>query len=88
MRGAGERVAPILMTALATALALLPLVVYGDRPGQEIEVPMAVVVLGGLLTSTLLNLFVLPALYLWLGTAKRRPEPAPPPEIPVSILRV
>jgi len=64
------------MTALATALALLPLAVYGDRPGQEIEFPMAVVILGGLLTSTLLNLFVLPALYLWIGTARRHSEPS------------
>jgi len=65
IRGASERLSPIMMTALATALALVPLVVYGDRPGQEIEYPMAVVILGGLATSTLLNLFVLPGLYLW-----------------------
>jgi hypothetical protein len=55
MRGASERLSPLLMTALATALALAPLVFYGDRPGQEIEYPMAVVILGGLLTSTLLT---------------------------------
>ncbi|MBV8430567.1 MAG: efflux RND transporter permease subunit, partial [Solirubrobacterales bacterium] len=67
IRGASERLSPIMMTALATALALVPLVVYGNRPGQEIEYPMAVVILGGLATSTLLNLFVLPALYLWAG---------------------
>lgn len=60
IRGASERLPPILMTALALA----PLVVYGNQPGQEIEFPMAVVILGGLATSTLLNLFVLPALYL------------------------
>jgi CzcA family heavy metal efflux pump len=64
IRGASERLAPILMTALATGLALAPLVVYGSRPGQEVENPMAIVILGGLATSTLLNLFVLPALYL------------------------
>jgi CzcA family heavy metal efflux pump len=64
MRGAAERLSPILMTALATALAVAPLVFFGDRPGQEIEFPMAVVILGGLATSTLLNLFVLPSLYL------------------------
>jgi CzcA family heavy metal efflux pump len=75
MRGASERLTPILMTALATALALLPLVVYGNRPGQEIEFPMAVVILGGLLTSTLLNLLVLPAVYLWLGGTRRTPAP-------------
>ncbi len=64
LRGAQERLSPILMTALATALALVPLVIFGDRPGQEIENPMAIVILGGLATSTLLNLFVLPTLYL------------------------
>ncbi|MFO0601881.1 MAG: efflux RND transporter permease subunit [Polyangiales bacterium] len=67
LRGAVERLAPILMTALATALALVPLVAGGRRPGHEIEHPMAVVILGGLVTSTLLNLFVLPALYLRFG---------------------
>src|SRR3954454_12501455 len=64
LRGAKERLSPILMTSLATGLALVPLVVLGDRPGHEIEYPLAVVILGGLLTSTLLNLFVTPALYL------------------------
>ena len=67
LRGAEERLAPILMTALATALALVPIVVGGDRAGYEIEHPLAVVILGGLVTSTVLNLFVVPALYLWLG---------------------
>ncbi|MHB8694373.1 MAG: efflux RND transporter permease subunit [Solirubrobacteraceae bacterium] len=64
LRGARERLAPILMTALATGLALLPFVIFGDKPGQEIEHPMAIVILGGLLTSTLLNLFIVPVLYL------------------------
>ncbi len=67
IRGSVERLAPILMTALATALALVPLVLAGNKPGHEIEHPMAVVILGGLVTSTLLNLFLLPALYLALG---------------------
>ena len=67
LRGAKERLSPILMTASATALALLPLVVSGDKPGQEIEHPMAIVIIGGLVTSTLLNLFVVPALYLRFG---------------------
>lgn len=67
LRGARERLAPILMTALATALALVPLALAGDKPGHEIEHPMAVVILGGLVTSTALNLFVMPSLYLWLG---------------------
>jgi Cu/Ag efflux pump CusA len=72
LRGAGERLSPILMTALATALALLPLVVFGNRPGQEIENPMAIVILGGLATSSLMNLFVIPALYLRFGRPRRR----------------
>ena len=62
MRGANERLIPILMTAAVTALGLLPLAAGMSRPGQEIEGPMAVTVLGGLLSSTLLNLVVLPAL--------------------------
>lgn len=71
-RGSVERLAPILMTALATGLALLPLVVGGQKPGHEVEYPLAVVILGGLVTSTALNLFLLPALYLRFG--HRRPE--------------
>ncbi len=70
IRGSIERLAPILMTALATGLALVPLAIGGDKPGQEIEHPMAVVILGGLVTSTVLNLFLMPALYLALGRAK------------------
>ena len=66
-RGSEERLAPILMTALATGLALLPLVVSGLKPGHEVEYPLAVVILGGLVTSTLLNLFLLPPLYLRFG---------------------
>ncbi len=64
IRGAHERLLPITMTALVTAIALLPLVVSGTRPGHEIEHPMAVVIVGGLVSSTLLNLFLLPPLYL------------------------
>ncbi len=67
VRGARERLRPILMTALATGLAVLPLVVAGEIPGHEIEHPMAVVIVGGLVTSTLLNLFVVPSLYLRFG---------------------
>jgi len=62
VRGANERLVPILMTAAVTALGLAPLAFGLNRPGQEIEGPMAVTVLGGLLSSTLLNLLVLPAL--------------------------
>lgn len=69
LRGACERLAPILMTALATALALVPLVFRGAAPGHEIEYPMAVVILGGVISSTLLNLFVMPVLYLQFGRA-------------------
>ena len=67
LRGARERLSPILMTAGAAGLAVLPLVLYGNLPGHEIEFPMAVVILGGLVTSTLLNLFIVPALYLRFG---------------------
>jgi CzcA family heavy metal efflux pump len=67
IRGAEERLAPILMTALATGLALVPIVMGGSRSGQEIEHPMAVVILGGLFTSTALNVFLLPALFLRFG---------------------
>ncbi|MEO5986179.1 MAG: efflux RND transporter permease subunit, partial [Candidatus Limnocylindria bacterium] len=64
IRGARERLSPILMTALATGLALVPLAIAGDLPGHEIEHPLAIVILGGLITSTLLNLFIVPSLYL------------------------
>jgi CzcA family heavy metal efflux pump len=67
LRGAKERLAPIMMTATTTGLALLPLVIAGNIPGNEIELPMAVVILGGLVTSTLLNLFIIPPLYLRFG---------------------
>ena len=69
-RGARERLSPILMTALATGLALLPFVLFGNISGQEIIYPMAIVILGGLVTSTLLNLFLLPALYLRFGASR------------------
>jgi CzcA family heavy metal efflux pump len=70
IRGAEERLAPILMTALVTSLALVPIVWAGDRSGHEIEHPMAVVILGGLVTSTILNLFLLPAIYLRYGRTR------------------
>ncbi len=63
-RGSEERMAPILMTALTAGLALVPLVLAGGAPGNEIQSPMAQVILGGLLTSTFLNLVVVPVLYL------------------------
>jgi CzcA family heavy metal efflux pump len=64
VRGALERVVPILMTVFTTGLVLVPLILAGQIPGNEIEHPMAVVILGGLITATLLNLFVVPSLYL------------------------
>jgi CzcA family heavy metal efflux pump len=75
-RGARERLAPILTSAAATALVMLPFVIAGAMPGLEIVHPMAVVVLGGLVTATLLSLFVLPTLYLRFGghPAKLSPE--------------
>ncbi|HZW30290.1 MAG TPA: efflux RND transporter permease subunit [Isosphaeraceae bacterium] len=74
IRGSEERLAPILMTALATGLALVPLAWAGNKPGHEIEHPMAIVILGGLVTSTVLNLGLMPALYLAFGRAGGRPE--------------
>ena len=72
--GARERLAPVLMTALATALAFLPFVVLGARPGLEFLHPMGVVVLGGLITSTVVSLVVLPALYLAFAGARTDTE--------------
>jgi Cu/Ag efflux pump CusA len=77
LRGARERLRPILMTALTTGLAISPLVVLGRIPGHEIEHPMAVVILGGLVTSTLLNLFVMPMLYARFGGEARATAPSP-----------
>ena len=86
MRGARERLAPILMTSTTTGLALLPLVIAGDLPGHEIEHPMAIVILGGLVTSTLLSLFVVPGLYLRFGRGRNSRQPAryagPLPRLP------
>jgi Cu/Ag efflux pump CusA len=69
-RGAGERVGPVLTTAFTTALAMAPFIIFGNIPGQEILYPLAIVVLGGLVTTTLLNLFVTPALYLRFGASR------------------
>ena len=70
IRGAEERLAPILMTAMAAGLALIPLALGGGQSGSEIQTPMAIVILCGLLTSTLLNMVVVPALYLRYGRGR------------------
>jgi Cu/Ag efflux pump CusA len=67
------------MTSLATGLAVVPLIVLGNRPGHEIEYPLAVVILGGLATSTVLTLFVVPSLYLRFGRRRAAGEGGPPP---------
>jgi Cu/Ag efflux pump CusA len=72
VRGAAERVIPILMTAIVTALGLLPLAIGTGEAGREIEGPMAIVILGGLITSTILNLLVLPTLALRYGRFERQ----------------
>ncbi len=64
MYGSADRLNPILMTALTSGLALIPLAIGGDLPGNEIQSPMAMVILGGLFTSTLLNGFIIPIMYL------------------------
>jgi Cu/Ag efflux pump CusA len=74
VRGASERLAPILMTALVTGLGLLPLAIGSSAPGQEIEGPLAIVILGGLITSTALNLLVLPTLALRYGRFEKQSD--------------
>ncbi len=70
--GSRERLAPVLMTALTAALALIPLALAGDQPGNEIQSPMAVVILGGLMTSTFLNLLVVPVFFRRFGQPRSR----------------
>lgn len=76
-RGAEERLVPILMTALAAGLALVPLALAAGQPGSEIQSPMAIVILFGLGSSTLLNMIVVPALYLRFGAIHKRLEQGP-----------
>jgi Cu/Ag efflux pump CusA len=78
IRGAKERISPIMMTALTAGLALVPIVWAGIIPGHEIEHPMAIVILGGLVTSTLVNLFIVPSLYLVFG--RQNGSDTPPAE--------
>lgn len=74
LHGSIDRLNPILMTALTSALALIPLVFNGDKAGNEIQSPMAIVVLDGLLTSTLLNIYVMPVVYEWFAKRKSKTE--------------
>ena len=74
LQGSLDRLNPILMTALSSALAMIPLAINGDLPGNEIQSPMAKVILGGLLTSTLLNGFIVPIVYDWMHRRERRTE--------------
>ncbi len=69
--GSSDRLLPIVMTALTSALALIPLAVNGDKTGNEIQSPMALVILGGLVTSTVLNVFVVPAVYRLINIRKK-----------------
>ena len=73
-RGARERLVPILMAAMAAGLALIPLALGGGKAGSEIQTPMAIVILCGLITSTFLNMIVVPTLYLRYGWASGTPE--------------
>ena len=69
--GSSDRLLPIVMTALTSALALIPLAVNGDAPGNEIQAPMAIVILGGLLSSTVLNIYIVPMLYRLLNRKEK-----------------
>ena len=71
LQGSVERLNPILMTALTTGLALLPLALAADKPGSEIQAPMSIVILGGLLTATFLNMIVIPVLFQKWGMVKK-----------------
>lgn len=70
MKGSLDRLSPIIMTALTSALALIPLALRGGDPGNEIQSPLAIVILGGLASSTFLNLFITPILFLKKGSKK------------------
>ena len=80
LRGSADRMNPILMTALTSALALIPLALRGDLPGNEIQSPMAIVILGGLITSTLLNFYIIPIVYLRLHRNDNQTRQLPDPD--------
>lgn len=82
LRGAGDRLVPTVVTAISTAVAFAPFVVLGDQPGFEIVRPMAAVIMGGLVTSTLLTLFVIPAVYLRSGPSAQTAPSVQPVELP------
>jgi Cu/Ag efflux pump CusA len=73
-RGSEERLIPVLMTGLASGLAMIPLVLAGHEPGNEIQSPMGQVILGGLITSTLLNMLVVPVIFARWGGEESMPE--------------
>jgi Cu/Ag efflux pump CusA len=75
LRGASERLQPIVMTALVTGLGLMPVAFAAERPGGEIDGAMSIVILGGLVTSTILNLLVFPTLALRFGRFAATPAP-------------
>jgi Cu/Ag efflux pump CusA len=85
LQGASERFRPILMTSLATGLAVLPIVVAGNIAGLEALYPMAIVILGGLVTATLNNLFILPTLYLRYGMNTEPVETLQPEMVPIGL---
>ena len=80
VQGSSERLIPILMTALTAALAVVPIVLQGDQPGNEILAPLSVVILGGLLSSTFLNLIIVPAGYAAIHrVSAKHPNPRTKP---------
>ena len=83
-RGSEERLAPILMTALTTGLALIPLVAAGHKAGNEIQSPMGLVILGGLLSSTLLNLVLIPVLFARWGGERPGRDPSGENQTPLA----
>jgi Cu/Ag efflux pump CusA len=86
LQGASERLAPILMTALAAGLALVPIAMGMGQPGSEIQAPMAIVILFGLLSSTVLNMVVVPAVYYRFGPRQAQANPPVAPLLPDGLI--